>query len=106
MNRVCLGLLRRVEDLVDNQIAFARRRWPDRICLIRHTHVKRAAVGVLSDSLKQGHFSALSSLAQLIGIDAARQHLTTALLIAPAALTVSTTLFFIGAKLQKKQDAR
>ena len=68
--------------------------------------ISRAAVGVLSDSLKQGHFSALSSLAQLIGIDAARQHLTTALLIAPAALTVSTTLFFIGAKLQKKQDAR
>ena len=68
--------------------------------------ISRAAVGVLSDSLKEGHFPALSSLAQLIGIDAARQHLTTALLIAPAALVVSTTLFFVGAKLQKRQAAR
>src|SRR2546423_1188726 len=64
--------------------------------------ISRAAVGVLSDSLKEGRLSALSSLAQLIGIDAARQHLTTALLIAPAALVVSTTLFFVGARLQKK----
>src|SRR2546423_1596322 len=64
--------------------------------------ISRAAVGVLSDTLKEGRLSALSSLAQLIGIDAARQHLTTALLIAPAALVVSTTLFFVGARLQKK----
>jgi predicted MFS family arabinose efflux permease len=64
--------------------------------------ISRLFVGVLSDSLKTGHFAALSSFASLIGIDSARQHLTTALLIAPAALAVSTTLFFIGAKLQKK----
>jgi MFS transporter, Spinster family, sphingosine-1-phosphate transporter len=64
--------------------------------------VSRAAVGVLSDSLKGGHFAALSALARAIGIDAGRQHLTTALLIAPAALAVSTTLFFLGARLQKK----
>ena len=61
--------------------------------------ISRAAVGVLSDSLKEGHFSALSSLARAIGIDAGRQHLTAALLIAPAALAVSTTLFFVGARL-------
>lgn len=63
--------------------------------------ISRAAVGVLSDSLKGGHFSALSALARAIGIDAGRQHLTAALLIAPAALAVSTTLFFVGARLQK-----
>jgi MFS family permease len=64
--------------------------------------VSRAAVGVLSDSLKQGHLAALASLAGAIGIDAGRRHLTAALLIAPAALVVSTTLFFVGARLQKK----
>jgi MFS transporter, Spinster family, sphingosine-1-phosphate transporter len=64
--------------------------------------ISRAAVGVLSDSLKEGHFAALSAFARAIGIDAARQHLTAALLIAPAALVVSTTLFFLGARLQKK----
>ncbi|MDQ3919181.1 MAG: MFS transporter, partial [Acidobacteriota bacterium] len=64
--------------------------------------VSRAAVGVLSDSLKEGRFAALSALARAIGIDAARHHLTAALLIAPAALAVSTTLFFLGARLQKK----
>jgi MFS family permease len=63
--------------------------------------LSRAAVGVLSVSLKQGHFAALASLAQTLWIDAGRQHLTTALLIAPAALAVSTTLFFVGARLQK-----
>jgi MFS family permease len=63
--------------------------------------ISRATVGILSDSLKQGHFAALASLARALGIDAGRQHLTTALLIAPAALAVSTTLFFVGARLQK-----
>ena len=59
MNRVCLGLLRRVEDLVDNQIAFARRRRPDRICLIRHAHVKRAAVGFrIYGNRQDSHFAA------------------------------------------------
>jgi MFS family permease len=68
--------------------------------------ISRALVGVLSDSLKEGHFAALASLAGVLGIDAGRQHLTTALLIAPAALMVSTTLFFIGAKMQKRPAAR
>lgn len=64
--------------------------------------ISRALVGVLSDSLKQGNFAALSALANALGIESATQHLTTALLIAPFALVVSTTLFFLGAKLQKK----
>lgn len=67
--------------------------------------ISRALVGVLSDSLKDGHFAALSALASLLGIDAARQHLTTALLVAPACLVVSTVLFFIGAKMQKPAAA-
>ncbi|MFL6283481.1 MAG: spinster family MFS transporter [Pyrinomonadaceae bacterium] len=65
--------------------------------------ISRALVGVLSDSLKEGHFAALAALAASLGIESGRQHLTTALLIAPFALIVSTTLFFIGAKLQKSR---
>lgn len=64
--------------------------------------ISRALVGVLSDSLKEGNFASLSALASALGIESATQHLTTALLIAPFALVVSTTLFFLGAKLQKK----
>jgi MFS family permease len=66
--------------------------------------ISRALVGVLSDSLKEGHFAALSTLAATLGIESGRQHLTTALLIAPFALIVSTTLFFIGAKMQKQHE--
>jgi MFS transporter, Spinster family, sphingosine-1-phosphate transporter len=65
--------------------------------------ISRALVGVLSDSLKEGHFAALAALAASLGIESERQHLTTALLIAPFALVVSTTLFFLGAKLQKRR---
>jgi MFS family permease len=67
--------------------------------------VSRALVGVLSDSLKEGHFAALSALASALGIDSARQHLSTALLVAPACLVASTVLFFVGAKLQKPAAA-
>src|ERR1051325_8361582 len=65
--------------------------------------ISRALVGVLSDSLKEGHFAALSALAASLGIESSTQHLTTALLIAPFALMVSTILFFLGAKLQKRR---
>jgi MFS family permease len=65
--------------------------------------ISRALVGVLSDSLKEGHFAALSALAASLGIESGTQHLTTALLVAPFALVVSTTLFFLGAKLQKRR---
>ncbi|HVF50114.1 MAG TPA: MFS transporter [Pyrinomonadaceae bacterium] len=64
--------------------------------------ISRAAVGLLSDSLKSGNFAALSTLAAALGIDANRQHLSTALLFAPAALLVSTLFFFWGAKSRKK----
>jgi hypothetical protein len=64
--------------------------------------ISRAAVGVLSDALGAGGLGALSSFANLIGIDASREHLSAALLIAPAALVVSTFFFFWGARAQKR----
>jgi MFS family permease len=64
--------------------------------------LSRALVGVLSDSLRAGRFQTLATLANLLGIDAARQHLSTALLVAPLALVVSTTLFFYGAHAQSR----
>jgi MFS family permease len=67
--------------------------------------LSRALVGVLSDDLRAGRFAALSSVANFLGIDATRQHLSTALLIAPLALCVSTTLFFIGARAQMRARA-
>lgn len=62
--------------------------------------ISRALVGVLSESLKAGHSAALAALASAVGIDPS-QHLSTALLIVPAALVVSTLFFFVGAKAQK-----
>ena len=67
--------------------------------------ISRALVGVLSDSLKEGHFAALSSLASTLGIESATQHLTTALLVAPVCLVFSTALFFLGAKLQRRPSS-
>jgi len=66
--------------------------------------ISRALVGVVSDSLKVGGFRALAGLADAVGIDSSRQHLSTALLIVPAALVVSTLLFFVGAKAQKRSE--
>ena len=63
--------------------------------------ISRAVVGVLSDTLKEGGLAPLSSLGAALGIDRA-QHLTAALLIAPACLVVSTALFFLGAKMQRR----
>lgn len=67
--------------------------------------ISRAAVGVISDSLKAGSLANLATLARLIGIDPARQHLSAALLIAPIALLISTLFFFWGARAQKKPGA-
>jgi MFS family permease len=64
--------------------------------------ISRPLVGVLSDLLKQGHLTALASFAEAIGIEASRQHLSTALLFSPSAVVVSTFFFFAGARLQKK----
>lgn len=65
--------------------------------------ISRPLVGVLSDLLKHGRLTALASFAQAIGIDASRQHLSTALLFSPSAVVVSTVFFFVGARLQKIQ---
>jgi MFS family permease len=64
--------------------------------------ISRPLVGVLSEALKQGRLAALSSFAESIGIEASRQHLSTALLFAPTAVVISTTFFFLGARLQKQ----
>lgn len=60
--------------------------------------ISRAAVGVLSDSLKAGNLSWLAMIARTVGIEATRQPLAAALLVAPAALLVSTFFFFWGAR--------
>jgi MFS family permease len=64
--------------------------------------ISRAAVGVISDALGAGGLRFLAALAHTLGIDASRQHLSAALLIAPAALVVSTLFFFWGARAQKR----
>jgi hypothetical protein len=66
--------------------------------------ISRAAVGVLSDSIKSGNLSTLVAVANSLGIDGARQHLSAALLIAPAALVISTLFFFWGAKQRKAEE--
>ncbi|HEX8493113.1 MAG TPA: MFS transporter [Pyrinomonadaceae bacterium] len=68
--------------------------------------ISRAAVGVLSDSLKAGGLPFLRSLAATFGIDASREYLTAALLLAPAALFISTFFFFLGASRQKAVKQR
>lgn len=64
--------------------------------------ISRAAVGVLADSLKDGRLRWLSLLAGLLRIDAGNQFLSAALLVAPAALFIATSFFFLGAIAQKK----
>ncbi|MGH9916195.1 MAG: MFS transporter, partial [Pyrinomonadaceae bacterium] len=58
--------------------------------------ISRAATGVISDELKAGRMMGLAEAAIWFGFDPAH-HLSIALLIAPAALVVSTLLFFLGA---------
>ena len=65
--------------------------------------ISRAAVGVLSDALAAGQITFLAALANSLGIDAARRHLSAALLIAPASLIISTLFFFWGAKKNSSQ---
>lgn len=66
--------------------------------------ISRMAVGVLRDSLAAGRLRGLASLARLFGIDAAHQYLSAALLLAPAALIISTLFFFLGAFRKKAVD--
>ncbi len=60
--------------------------------------ISRAAVGVLSDSLKAGNLSWIATIAETFSIEATRRPLAAALLVAPAALLVSTFFFFWGAR--------
>jgi MFS family permease len=64
--------------------------------------ISRAAVGVISDSLSAGHLSTLARFSSIVGIDASQHHLSAALLVAPAALLISTLFFFWGAKASGK----
>ncbi|HEX8181682.1 MAG TPA: MFS transporter [Pyrinomonadaceae bacterium] len=66
--------------------------------------ISRTAVGVASDALKAGQLAPLAALARMIGINPVEQHLTTALLVAPTAMFISTLLFLWGAR-TTKQDA-
>ncbi len=60
--------------------------------------ISRFGVGKLSDSIAQGNASLLARLAQVLGIDPVREHLTAALLVVPAGLLVSAFFFFWGAR--------
>jgi hypothetical protein len=64
--------------------------------------ISRFGVGVLSDSLEKGGMGFISSLANSMGIDPVRQHLTAALLVAPAGLLVSSLFFLWGASKRKR----
>lgn len=60
--------------------------------------ISRLGVGVLSDSLSAGRASVYAMLAGTLGIDAAREHLTAALLVVPLALFASSFFFLVGAR--------
>ena len=49
MQRVTLGSLRDIHDLIDAEIAFARRRGADRIGFAGQPNVQRGAVGIAID---------------------------------------------------------
>jgi MFS family permease len=58
----------------------------------------RFGVGVLSDQLLAGKASVLARIAELVGIDPTREHLTAALLVVPLALLLSSLFFLWGAR--------
>ena len=60
--------------------------------------ISRQGVGFLSDSVKGGKLGAIGALARGLGIDPAREHLTAALLVVPAALFISALFFLWGAR--------
>jgi MFS family permease len=57
----------------------------------------RTGVGFLSDSLKAGHLAPIAGLARALGINPTEQHLSAALLVAPAGLIISAFFFLSGA---------
>jgi len=60
--------------------------------------ISRSGVGVLSDSFAAGRLSMLAGLARTIGIDPVTEHLTSALLVVPAALFISAVFFYWGGR--------
>ncbi len=58
----------------------------------------RFGVGVLSDQLVAGKVRFLARIAELLGIDPVREHLTAALLVVPLALLLSSLFFLWGAR--------
>jgi MFS family permease len=67
--------------------------------------ISRFGVGVLSDSIHAGRLSFISGVAKLLGIEVQRQHLTTALLVVPLMLLVSSLIFLWGATSHKSAGA-
>jgi hypothetical protein len=60
--------------------------------------ISRFGVGTLSDAIAAGNARVINALAGLVGLDAPREHLTSALLVVPLALFVSAFFFFWGAR--------
>lgn len=60
--------------------------------------ISRAAVGVLSDAIKDGQLPLFAATGAAFGIDPVRQHLSVALLITPLLLAISALFFFCGAR--------
>jgi MFS transporter, Spinster family, sphingosine-1-phosphate transporter len=60
--------------------------------------ISRFGVGVLSDSVAAGRLPLLAGLANALGIDPVRQHLTAALLVVPFGLLISSLFFFWGGR--------
>lgn len=64
--------------------------------------ISRFAVGVLSDSLKEGNLVALARFGAMLGIDWHTHSLSIALLIAPVSLLIGSVFFFIGTMSRKE----
>jgi hypothetical protein len=60
--------------------------------------ISRFGVGTLSDSIAAGNLRVIHRFAGLVGLNASHEHLTSALLVVPFALFVSSFFFFWGAK--------
>src|SRR5208282_1671586 len=59
MNSVAPGLLRGADNLVDREIALARRRWADSVSLVGQAHVQRGAIGITEHNCRpNAHFLA------------------------------------------------
>jgi MFS family permease len=60
--------------------------------------ITKFGVGFLSDLLKAGNLFPLAAFAGLLGINASQQHLSAALLVAPAGLLISALFFIYGSR--------